>query len=105
MYSTAPKPCSDGFKNDKKETVISGFGYGLPIARLYARYFQGDLTLASVENLGTSAYVSLKVKEILNKYFYLFILILLKRLLQKMPGKYKNYFKKQNNKSKFSFVF
>jgi len=64
MYSTAPKPRSDVvFKNGKKETPIAGLGYGLPIARLYARYFQGDLTLASVEKLGTSAYVSLKVKR------------------------------------------
>jgi len=59
MYSTAPKPRSD----DIKEPPIAGLGYGLPIARLYARYFHGNLTLASVENLGTSAYISLKVKK------------------------------------------
>jgi signal transduction histidine kinase len=62
MYSTAPKPRSNDSKNGIKETPIAGLGYGLPIARLYARYFQGNLTLASVENLGTSAYISLKVK-------------------------------------------
>ena len=58
MYSTAPKPQA----TDEKKTSIAGFGYGLPIARLYARYFQGNLTLASVENLGTTAYISLQVK-------------------------------------------
>lgn len=59
MYSTAPKPIS----NENQQTLIAGLGYGLPIARLYARYFQGNLTLASVENLGTSAYISLKVNK------------------------------------------
>jgi len=63
MYSTAPKPSSDWMQHGIKETPIAGLGFGLPIARLYARYFQGNLTLASVENLGTSAYVSLKVKK------------------------------------------
>ncbi|CAF1506386.1 unnamed protein product [Adineta ricciae] len=55
MYSTAPKPSIESGKS-----CIAGLGYGLPIARLYAKYFQGNLTLSSVEDLGTSAYVSLK---------------------------------------------
>ncbi len=62
MYSTAPKPKSD-FTLDAKETPIAGLGYGLPIARLYAKYFQGNLALASVEGLGTWAYISIKVIE------------------------------------------
>ncbi len=66
MYSTAPKPNPD-FSLDTKTTPIAGLGYGLPIARLYAKYFQGNLALASVEGLGTWAYVSIKV--ILNIFF------------------------------------
>ncbi|UJR20886.1 hypothetical protein I4U23_023995 [Adineta vaga] len=59
MYSTAPKPNHD-FTLDNKGTPIAGLGYGLPIARLYAKYFQGNLALSSVEGLGTWAYISLK---------------------------------------------
>lgn len=62
MYSTAPKLLTDGNEHSEKQTSIAGLGYGLPIARLYAKYFQGNLTLASIECLGTTAYVSLKVK-------------------------------------------
>ncbi|CAM4866839.1 unnamed protein product [Rotaria socialis] len=61
MYSTAPKPQTDS-NNVAKGTPIAGFGYGLPIARLYAKYFQGNLSLASVEGMGTWAYVSIKAE-------------------------------------------
>uniref|UniRef100_A0A8C5GCB9 Protein-serine/threonine kinase n=1 Tax=Gouania willdenowi TaxID=441366 RepID=A0A8C5GCB9_GOUWI len=52
MYSTAPTPTL--------EQGAAGFGYGLPISRLYARYFQGDLKLYSMEGVGTAAVIYLK---------------------------------------------
>uniref|UniRef100_A0A672YVQ3 Protein-serine/threonine kinase n=1 Tax=Sphaeramia orbicularis TaxID=375764 RepID=A0A672YVQ3_9TELE len=56
MYSTAPRPSIA----DKHRAPLAGFGYGLPISRLYARYFQGDLQLYSMEGHGTDAVIHLK---------------------------------------------
>ncbi|KAE8283525.1 [Pyruvate dehydrogenase (acetyl-transferring)] kinase isozyme 2, mitochondrial [Larimichthys crocea] len=56
MYSTAPRPSIE----DKHRAPLAGFGYGLPISRLYARYFQGDLQLYSMEGSGTDAVIHLK---------------------------------------------
>eukprot|EP01051_Picozoa_sp_SAG22_P001630 SAG22_NODE_66_length_22936_cov_626.714279_15_plen_317_part_00 len=38
---------------------IAGLGYGLGVARLYAQYFGGDLTIVPIEGYGTDAYVHL----------------------------------------------
>lgn len=56
MYSTAPQPS----KSDAHTVPLAGYGYGLPISRLYARYFHGDLILLSCEGCGTDAVVYLK---------------------------------------------
>ncbi|CAH1755918.1 6000_t:CDS:2 [Entrophospora sp. SA101] len=53
MYTTAQAKALDPDFNQKEfRAPMAGYGYGLPISRLYARYFGGDLKLISMEGVG-----------------------------------------------------
>ena len=46
LYSTAESPLpelDESMEGEDSPAVLAGYGYGLPISRLYARYFGGDL--------------------------------------------------------------
>lgn len=61
LYSTAKQPVQMEQVGDAADgpVVLAGYGYGLPISRLYARYFGGDLQIISMEGYGTDAYLHL----------------------------------------------
>ncbi|CAM9933725.1 unnamed protein product [Ectocarpus sp. 4 AP-2014] len=84
MYSTAPKPTASqltgvpldhmsGMRLKEEEAALiratepepgetfafAGYGMGLPLSRLYARYFGGSLKLRPMEGYGTDAYIHL----------------------------------------------
>lgn len=60
QYSTSPTPVS----SDPGSSVMAGFGMGLPLSRLYARYFSGDLRIQTQEGVGTDVYIYLKNKNL-----------------------------------------
>ena len=41
---------------------MAGYGYGLPLSRLYARFLKGDLWLETGYGQGTTSVVKLKGK-------------------------------------------
>jgi pyruvate dehydrogenase kinase 2/3/4 len=47
------------FKDFDTATPLAGLGYGLPISRNYARIFDGDLTIMSMEGYGTDSFIYL----------------------------------------------
>ncbi|KAI8880344.1 alpha-ketoacid dehydrogenase kinase [Backusella circina FSU 941] len=60
MYTTADRQeLEPEFSQSDFKAPMAGFGYGLPISRLYSRYFGGDLKLISMEGYGTDVYLHL----------------------------------------------
>lgn len=57
-YSTSPNPINSN------GSFMSGLGVGLPLSRLYARYFSGELCINSIEGVGTDAYVHFKTLNV-----------------------------------------
>ena len=54
LYSTAEHP--PDLDGHNEGVTMAGYGYGLPISRLYARYFGGDLQIISMEGYGMSIF-------------------------------------------------
>jgi len=42
------------------DTPLAGLGYGLPLSRVFARYFGGDINIMSMEGYGTDAFLHLR---------------------------------------------
>jgi len=60
MYTTMENQgIEDGFQASDFKAPMAGFGYGLPLSRLYARYFGGDLRLIAMDGFGTDVYIHL----------------------------------------------
>ena len=58
LYTTAPTPSLSG--QGGGGPIMAGLGYGLPLSKLYARYFGGDIKLASCDGFGTDVYIYLR---------------------------------------------
>ncbi|GAV65594.1 HATPase_c domain-containing protein/BCDHK_Adom3 domain-containing protein [Cephalotus follicularis] len=60
LYSNAQNPLFEHSDLGTFEAVtMAGYGYGIPISRLHAWYFGGDLQIISMEGYGTDAYLHL----------------------------------------------
>jgi len=61
LHSTAkdPRIHADLLHDGRTSPVLAGYGVGLPLSRLYARYFGGDLDMKSMEGYGTDTYLYL----------------------------------------------
>ena len=56
-YTTAEAPEDRGGRQE--HDAMAGYGFGLPLSRLYAKYFGGDLQVISMDGYGTDAYLYL----------------------------------------------
>jgi pyruvate dehydrogenase kinase 2/3/4 len=59
-FTSAPKSAHEA--QEQEPTLLAGYGYGLPMSRIHARIFGGDILIHSTEGYGTDAYLFLKKK-------------------------------------------
>ena len=64
LHSSAKRPpVAEDLKQENRHTnnvgVLAGYGMGLPLSRIYAQYFGGNLDIKSMEGFGTDCYVHL----------------------------------------------
>lgn len=45
------------------QTKMAGLGFGLPLSRLHARYFGGNIEVVNVQGYGVDVYLNLKLFE------------------------------------------
>lgn len=53
-----------------RNAPLGGVGYGLPVSRLYARYFGGDLRIFPLAGHGTDVYVHIRVLKQTNEFLH-----------------------------------
>jgi pyruvate dehydrogenase kinase 2/3/4 len=64
LHTTADRKTQEALLRGGSQEIgasapMAGFGYGLPLSRLHARHFGGDLQLVSMRGYGTDAYLFL----------------------------------------------
>jgi signal transduction histidine kinase len=52
-------PSAEADLRDQQKLQIAGFGVGLPLSRLYARYFGGDVHISQMYGHGTDVFINL----------------------------------------------
>eukprot|EP01084_Bolivina_argentea_P039330 72689_1 len=58
-HTNQPEMQTKEEREPQGKAPMHGFGYGLPLSRLYARYFGGDMKVISMDGYGTDAFVYL----------------------------------------------
>lgn len=64
----------DYMNHQNKSVIISGYGHGLGLSRIYSRYFGGELKIIPFEGVGTDVYIYLnrlgnKEENVSDQYF------------------------------------
>ncbi|KAG6489128.1 hypothetical protein ZIOFF_050386 [Zingiber officinale] len=68
LYSTAKNPLVENDEGSSDGVIMVGYGYGLPISRLYARYFGGDLQIISMEGYGHSCILAYEIWKMASEF-------------------------------------
>ena len=64
LHTTAERPpIAEGLKQENRHkhavSVLAGYGMGLPLSRIYAQYFGGNLDIKSMEGFGTDCHLNI----------------------------------------------